>query len=170
MVAMKALGVAASILAVLVVVPVTGASDNYQDAAGDAKGAPDIRSLYLQDNYLGKKGYMAFLAGIAPGSGTLTLDIDADNKATTGGPGGSDYRLDFNLTSETGRFLRWNGSRFFAARTPLVEIQFRGEPSVNLYARAIGNPKKFRLWLTSRRGAGRDRAPNRGYWIHELPT
>jgi hypothetical protein len=104
------------------------------------------------------------------GPGTLTLEIDADSKAATGAAGGSDYRVEWNLGAETTRLLRWNGSRFVPWKTPLVETHFRGLPSVNIYARAIGNPTKFRLWLHSARGAGVDRAPNRGSWIHEVPS
>jgi hypothetical protein len=51
----------------------------------------------------------------------------------------------------------------------MVEPHFRGEPSVNIYVRAIGNPRTFRLWLHSTRRTASDRAPNRGYWTHEVP-
>src|SRR4051794_12153410 len=43
----------------LIVVQITAASDSWTDADGDGHGAPDIRSLYLQDNWTGKKGLMS---------------------------------------------------------------------------------------------------------------
>ena len=157
-------------VAALAVVQVSAASDSWTDPGGDSNGAPDIRSLYLQDNWIGKKGWMSFQPSTGGfGPGTLTLEIDADSKASTGAAGGSDYRVEWNLAGETTRLLRWNGSRFVAWKTPLVEPHFRGEPSVNIYVRAIGNPRTFRLWLHSTRRTASDRAPNRGYWTHEVP-
>lgn len=152
----------------LVLVQATAASDSWNDATGDAHGAPDIHSLYLQDNWGGKKGLMFFQPSTGFGPGTLTLEIDADSKATTGAAGGSDYRVVWNNdTEEPTQVLRWNGSRFVPWKSPLVKPDGY---TLSMYPRAIGTPKKFRLWLHSARGAGSDRAPNRGYWTHELPT
>jgi hypothetical protein len=144
------------------------ASDSWNDPSGDGHGAPDIRSLYLQDNWGGKKGRMYFQPSAGFGSGALTLEIDADRKTTTGGAGGSDYRVQWNnATEEVTRLLRWNGSRFVPWKSPLVQPYGY---TVSIFARAIGNPRRFRLWLHSVHGAGTDRAPNRGYWTHELPS
>ena len=84
-------------VAALAVVQVSAASDSWTDPAGDSNGAPDIRSLYLQDNWIGKKGWMSFQPSTGGfGPGTLTLEIDADSKASTGAAGGSDYRVEWN--------------------------------------------------------------------------
>jgi hypothetical protein len=167
---MKALVLAASAVAGLLVVHGVGASDNYQDRSGDGHGAADIQSLYLQDNWTGKKGLMYFQISVNGSSGMLTLDIDSDKKATTGSPGGGDYRVEMSIGRETDRFLKWNGSRFVPVRTPLVDVHWRGEPDIEIQRRAIGNPSSFRFSLHSSRGAAADRAPNKGYWLHEVPT
>jgi len=104
------------------------------------------------------------------GPGTVTLEIDADSKASTGASGGSDYRVLWNVAAETGTAFRWNGARFVSWKSPLIELHSTPDRGVAIDARAIGNPRKFRVWLRSARGAGVDRAPNRGYWIHEVPT
>ena len=168
---MRGLVLALGVVFALAVVQTTAASDSWTDPAGDARGAPDLRGLYLQDNWVGKKGYMSLQPSVGTFSpGTVTLEIDADSKASTGASGGSDYRVVWDVAAETGNAFRWNGSRFVAWKSPLIDVHSSTDRGVSIYARAIGNPKKFRLWLHSARGARVDRAPSKGYWTHEVPS
>ena len=61
-------------VAALAVVQVSAASDSWTDPAGDSNGAPDIRSLYLQDNWIACETQSGLPRGIDHCGGNLIVE------------------------------------------------------------------------------------------------
>jgi hypothetical protein len=102
------------------------AAQNFLDRRGDAHGAPDIFTLYLQDRWGGKPDFLYFGFGISDLPGKLLVDFDTDKNAATGGPSGSDYRVEVAVRTGGARLLRWSGNRFSPVASPTLRGLWTG--------------------------------------------
>ena len=143
------------------------AAQNFLDRRGDAHGAPDIFTLYLQDRWGGKPDFLYFGFGISDLPGKLLVDFDTDKNAATGGPSGSDYRVEVAVQTGGARLLRWSGNRFSPVASPTLRGYGPG-PEFSLSRIDIGGTRAFRFWLTTTKGRARDRAPDVGAWTFSL--
>jgi hypothetical protein len=164
--------------AVIVVLATAGAGDagqNFRDPRGDAHGAPDITGVFVLSFPSGR----VMVEPTAPAAGrtgrSVFLEIDSDRSARTGSPDGFEYRLAFDLGTDTHTWQHWSGSRFAAVRSAAVRaVDPRGPccvPALYFTRKAIGGGGSFAFRLTSVRTAGgmtigRDHAPNRGRWTY----
>jgi hypothetical protein len=141
-----------------------------RDSTGDARGAPDIVSIFLG----GWDDYLYVVAGLPTSARTgrsVVLEIDSDRNPRTGNADGFEYRFTYDLATSVSRFEKWNGTRFVSRRAPgNLAVDFSGsccDVAFTVVKASIGGAGSFDFRVTTlRKGGGRDAAPNRGRWTY----
>jgi TRAP-type C4-dicarboxylate transport system substrate-binding protein len=164
-------------------------SAHYQDAAGDAGTAPDLRAVDVTSN---EKGRITFDVTLDPASSgapsgvDLWLDTDADpetGNTTFDDAGGAEYLLSSFLSPEQqsppmcgfigrgkGCLSRWTDDGWTAATAPTARLARKGpHVTISIDRSDLADSEELNFYAIGRsEEADPDRAPGRGTFNYSL--
>jgi hypothetical protein len=138
-------------IAASVTLGTTGAEAKpFVDPAGDANGAPDIRTVAVSEDTNGNVSFKIELARAPARADTVGVSINSDNDRKTGNISGFDYLIAFENGSPS--LLAWNGKSLKPVPGRVEASSSDGKLSLTLKEDTIGSPKTFLYYAWSQSG------------------
>jgi hypothetical protein len=149
----------------------------FADPAGDAGNAPDLTSVVVDNDASGKVSMVISWANAADlnEDSFMYVYFNADRNGATGNAG-SDYLLRIRGSDYTYDYLRWNGSDWVDAPSPITVTVDQNAPQtfeVGMNRPDLGGSTAFDFYLVGEQRGGsvvlaRDSAPDSGVWTYRL--
>jgi len=170
--------------ALTLVAPLANADQGYTDAAGDATGAVDIGSVQVTNDSFGNVTFTIALPAATPlltDSQVIELDIDTDQKSSTGDEYGSEVSLEIYGADNTVSwdYGKWNGTKMdYDARSATGGLRTTAtSASITIHRSELNDAQTFDFALysvqfTADAITGSDSAPdeNTDWWTYSLET